>query len=310
MGSLESLQIVDVPIPHPGEGEVMVQIRAAGLNPSDIRNVLGSFPYTTLPRTPGRDFAGVVIDGPGDMIGMEVWGSGNELGFTSDGSHAEYMTVGADGVSPKPKNLSFVQAASCGVPYVTAWEALERTGVREGTKVLVIGAAGSVGTAAVELAKAFHANVVGAVRREEQATQLEVRGFRSLLLREPESVPDSVRKIFAGGAEVIFDTTGAWLPSSVAALAKYGRIAVIVAPKDGTVNVPIRMLYRRGGSITGVDSMLHDSLSCATILSNIRSYFENGIIPVPVGITEWPLENGVAAYREMEKGSRGKMVLV
>ncbi len=124
LGSLESLKLEDVPTPVAGDGEVVVEIKAAGLNPSDLRNVLGSFPYTTLPRTPGRDFAGIVVDGPENMIGTEIWGTGNELGFTRDGSHAEYLTVDAAGVSPKPKSLTFAEAASCGVPYVTAWLAL------------------------------------------------------------------------------------------------------------------------------------------------------------------------------------------
>lgn len=80
-GDLSSLRFVDVPTPVPGADEVLVEIKAAGLNPSDVKNVLGRFPYTTLPRIPGRDFAGVVVQGPQALIGKEVWGTGRDLGF-------------------------------------------------------------------------------------------------------------------------------------------------------------------------------------------------------------------------------------
>src|ERR1700757_28580 len=92
-GSLDNLRLVHVPPPRPQPEEVVVEVRAAGLNPSDCKNVLGFFPYTTLPRTPGRDFAGVIVDGPSELIGEEVWGSGREFGFTRDGSHAERIVV-------------------------------------------------------------------------------------------------------------------------------------------------------------------------------------------------------------------------
>jgi len=80
-GDLAALSFVDVAKPVPAAGEVLVQIKAAGLNPSDVKNVLGRFPYTTLPRIPGRDFAGVVVEGPQALVGQEVWGTGRDLGF-------------------------------------------------------------------------------------------------------------------------------------------------------------------------------------------------------------------------------------
>lgn len=77
---------------------------------------------TTLPRTPGRDFAGLVVDGPSSILNTEVWGSGGELGFTRDGSHAEFLVIPASGVSPEPRNLSFEQAACVGVNFITAYQ--------------------------------------------------------------------------------------------------------------------------------------------------------------------------------------------
>ena len=119
-GDLSSLRFVDVPTPVSGADEVLVQIKAAGLNPSDVKNVLGRFPYTTLPRVPGRDFAGVVVEGPQALIGQEVWGTGRELGFFADGSHAQFVKLPANGVAHKPSHLSFTQAASLGVPWLHA----------------------------------------------------------------------------------------------------------------------------------------------------------------------------------------------
>ncbi|EPL16251.1 alcohol dehydrogenase catalytic domain-containing protein, partial [Pseudomonas sp. CF161] len=170
-GDLAALQSVEVPTPVPGAGQVLVQIKAAGLNPSDVKNVLGRFPYTTLPRIPGRDFAGVVVDGPQALLGQEVWGTGKELGFFADGCHAEYVVLSAQGVAPKPRHLSFAQAASLGVPYTTAWDALQRSQVGSGTRLLVIGG-GAVATAALALAKVSGAQVLAAVRRPEQAEAL------------------------------------------------------------------------------------------------------------------------------------------
>ncbi|RCH05423.1 alcohol dehydrogenase GroES-like domain protein [Pseudomonas aeruginosa] len=154
-GDLAALKLVDMPDPLPAADEVRVEIRAAGLNPSDVKNVLGRFPYTTLPRVPGRDFAGVVVEGPKALLGQAVWGTGREPGFFRDGSHAQFLTLPAAGVALKPESLSFAQAASCGVPYSTAWDALQRSQVKAGTRLLVIGASGAVGKAALALAKAL-----------------------------------------------------------------------------------------------------------------------------------------------------------
>src|SRR5450432_2203807 len=101
-GDLDGLRLVETATPEPAPDDVRVRIAAAGLNPSDVRNVLGRFPYTTLPRTPGRDFAGVVESGPQKWIGREVWGTGSELGFSHDGTHAEYVLMPVSGLTLKP----------------------------------------------------------------------------------------------------------------------------------------------------------------------------------------------------------------
>ncbi|NWC66245.1 zinc-binding alcohol dehydrogenase family protein, partial [Pseudomonas sp. P7758] len=296
--------------PAPAAGEVLVQIKAAGLNPSDVKNVLGRFPYTTLPRIPGRDFAGVVVQGPQELVGQEVWGTGRDLGFFADGSHAQYLTVSAKGVAHKPSHLSFAQAASLGVPYTTAWDALERSGVGKGTRLLVIGANGAVGSAALALAKIRGAQVLGAVRRPEQVEALREQGFEGLLLGQPEALGGQVNALFGTGADVIFDTTGFWLPAAVAALAPFGRIAIIAAPVDGHVQLPALALYRKGGSVVGINSLLYNCEQCAVMLEQFGRFFDEDLLPLPTGLREVSLADGVKCFEQVNQGSADKIIFL
>ncbi|MDB6141531.1 MAG: zinc-containing alcohol dehydrogenase superfamily protein [Pseudomonas sp.] len=309
-GDLSALQYLDVPQPVPAQDEVLIQVKAAGLNPSDVKNVLGRFPYTTMPRIPGRDFAGIVVEGPQALLGQEVWGTGKEPGFLRDGSHAEFLTLPAKGVALKPKALSFVQAASLGVPFTTAWDALERSLVTTGTRVLVIGAHGAVGSAALSLAKIRGAQVLGAVRRPEHVKGLNDDGFDAIQLDNHEDLAAQVNAVFAGGADVIFDTTGFWLPAGVTALAPFGRIAIIAAPVDGHVQLPALALYRKGGSVVGVNSLLYGTEACAAMLNQFDKFFDNGLLPLPTGLFESPLSEGLVRYEEVNKGGADKVVLV
>jgi len=99
------LRIEEVPIPEPGQGEALVRVKAAAINPSDIGNVAGRFKKTTLPRTPGRDFAGVVVKGK-QYEGEAIWGTAPKLGIVRDGSHAEYVVAPAETLSLNSKSLS------------------------------------------------------------------------------------------------------------------------------------------------------------------------------------------------------------
>lgn len=308
-GDLSSLRFVDVPTPTPGADEVLVQIKAAGLNPSDVKNVLGRFPYTTLPRIPGRDFAGVVVEGPPALIGQQVWGTGRELGFFADGSHAQFVKLPANGVALKPSRLSFSQAASLGVPYTTAWDALERSLVKADTRLLVIGG-GAVATAALALAKVRGAQILAAARRSEQVKDLQAQGYQTIQLDKPEDLGAQVNAVYQGGAEVIFDTTGFWLPASVAALAIFGRIAIIAAPVDGHVQLPALALYRKGGSVVGVNTLLYGVEVCAAMLGQFGRLFDEGALPLPQGLVESPLADGLQRYADVNQGSGDKVILI
>jgi len=116
------------PMPQPGDG-VVVEVRAAGVNPSDVKAALGAMPHAVWPRTPGRDWAGVVVAGPDRLVGQEVWGSGGDLGIKRDGSHAGYLRVPQGAVVAKPSRISLEEAGALGLPFVTAWEGLRRAGL-------------------------------------------------------------------------------------------------------------------------------------------------------------------------------------
>ena len=102
--------------------EVLIEVKAAAVNPSDVKAATGLMPYAVFPRTPGRDYSGIVIDGPAGSVGREVFGSSGDLGIRRDGSHASHLVVEADAVVAKPANLSWEEAAGIGVPFVTAIE--------------------------------------------------------------------------------------------------------------------------------------------------------------------------------------------
>jgi NADPH:quinone reductase len=113
------LSIQELPVPDLKTGEALVELHASAINPSDVKNVAGAF-KASLPRIPGRDFAGVVVAGDG-WKGKEVWGSGAGFGVWRDGTHAQYIVAGLDGLSRKPAHLSMEQASTVGVPYLAAW---------------------------------------------------------------------------------------------------------------------------------------------------------------------------------------------
>src|ERR1700684_3958502 len=148
--------------------EVLIEVKAAAVNPSDIKAATGLMPYAIFPRTPGRDYAGIIIDGPAGTIGREVFGSSGDLGIRRDGTHATHLAVEADAVVEKPAGLSWDEGAGIGVPFVTAIEGLRRAGMpNQDETVLVTGVNGKVGQAATQIASWHGARVIGVARKYE-----------------------------------------------------------------------------------------------------------------------------------------------
>jgi NADPH:quinone reductase-like Zn-dependent oxidoreductase len=142
-GSASKLRLVELPDPKPDSKTAIVKVAAGAISPSDVKNVEGKMEGTTLPRVPGRDYAGTVIHGPAEWVGTEVWGTGGEIGYSSDGSHAELIAVPVASLRRKPKTLSMEQAAAIGVTYLAAWlGVIEYAQLASGETLLVTGAGG------------------------------------------------------------------------------------------------------------------------------------------------------------------------
>src|SRR4051812_45741192 len=166
-GPPAELRARDVPAPQVGPGQVRVEIQGAGVNPSDVASAEGRFPGAVLPRVLGRDFAGIVTEGPADLVGAPVWGTGGDLGNSRDGTHAEQIVLPADAVARRPANVTVERAAAVGVPFLAAWSALVDLGeLGVGGWVVISGAAGAVGGAATEIAAARGAHVLALVKND------------------------------------------------------------------------------------------------------------------------------------------------
>ncbi len=295
------LTVRDVPKPQAGGDNVLVEIRSAGINPSDVKNVTGAFKDTTLPRIPGRDFAGVVVEGPVELLGKEVFGTGGDIGFTRDGSHAQFILLPRSAVVQKPQQLSMEQAGVAGLTFVTAWSALiVAAKLAAGENVLIIGAAGGVGSAAVQIAKFTGARVIGAVRSDADVEVVRELGADVTLNTTQRPLADTVREQTAGkGVAVAFDTSGHAFPDALASLASHGRMPIVTAAKDPNVSLNLRDLYHREQSLLGVDTRQLNASASASLLRDMSKGFDSGVFTVsPPQL--FPLSDAVAAYQQTD----------
>jgi NADPH2:quinone reductase len=300
------LRIEEVAIPEPGEEEALVRVTAAAINPSDIGNVAGHFKNTTLPRTPGRDFAGIVAKGS-HHEGAEVWGSSGKLGIVRDGSHAEYVVVPAETLSLKPKSLSMAQAAAIGVPYITAWASVVSAAqIQPGEIILIVGAAGAVGQAATQIANWKQARVIGADMRSDP-----ILGAESVVDTRTEDLRERVLELTAGkGVDAVFDTVGGPLfEPALRSLRLGGRQVAIASPGNPRVSFNLIDFYHNFSRLLGVDSYGLTSRQIAEIEDELRSGFEKGALkPPPIEIV--PFEKAVEAYsRVAARQAETKQVL-
>lgn len=306
-GKPEALQVVEIEEPHPTPDEVLIAVRAAGVNPSDIGNLAGRFPQTKLPRTPGRDYAGVVVQGPPELLGKEVWGTGGELGFTRDGSHAQYIVAPRGAVREKPAILSIEQAAGIGVPFVTAWLAVvEAAHVTTGETFVVTGSRGSVGSAAVQIARWRGARTIGVQRGATGG------GADVVLDSDREDIVKRILELTSGrGADACLDAVGGPLfDIALASLARGGRLAAITAKGDGRVSFDLRDFYHRELRLIGVDSLKLDTTGAAKVLDELRDGFTSRALH-PADIQTYPLAQASDAYAAIVSGrATGKVVLL
>jgi NADPH:quinone reductase len=310
-GDIGGLLVVEVPDPTPAPGIAIVRVESASINPSDVKNVQGAMHQTTLPRIPGRDFSGVVESGPPEWVGAKVWGTGGDVGFTRDGSHAERISVPVASLARKPERLSFDEAASIGVTFLAAWcGLLEAAVLKSGETLAVIGAGGGVGGAAAQIAKHLGARVVGVDKREPHP-EAPIRGVAEKLIIDAPDVASAIREATHGrGADVVFDTVGgALFRSALGALALRGRLVEITSTGGREVTFDLVDFYHNESSLFGVDTLKRDLVASSKVLAGLTEGFESGAYRAAPIAAAYPLVDAVRAYRLVGDGALGRIVL-
>lgn len=312
VGGPEVLRIEEVPDPSPGAGQVLVRVRAAGVNPVEtyIRSGTQGRKPKSLPYTPGSDLAGTV-----EAIGEGVTGfrAGDRVyaGRSATGAYAELALCDAAHLYPLPERTSFAQGAALGVPYATAYRGLmQRAGARAGETVLVHGATGGVGLAAVQLARAAGLTVIGTGGTEEGRREVLRQGAHHVLDHHRDGYLEEVGELTKGrGIDIILEMlANVNLGRDLPLLAKRGRVVVIGS--RGSVEVTPRDLMGRDSAVLGMSMVNVDDEELASIHAAIVAGLETGALSPVVG-EEIPLAEAALAHeRVMEPGSHGKIVLI
>jgi NADPH:quinone reductase len=295
-----------------GAGELLIEVRAAAVNPSDVKAATGLMPYAVFPRTPGRDYAGVVIDGPPAWIGREVFGSSGDLGIRRDGTHATHLVVEADAVVEKPKGVSWEEAAGIGVPFVTAMEGLRRAGIpKVGETVLVMGVNGKVGQAAVQIATWRGARVIGVVRKSEPY-EGHANAKVEVIDASAVEVATRVRELTGGkGADIVFNTVGdPYFEAANKSLALCGR-QILIAAVGRIVSFDILEFYRGQHTYVGIDTLALSSSATGAVLRELGSGFASGHLkPFPIRPAAiYALDDAKRAFVAVAGSSRDRVIL-
>ncbi len=232
-GDLDVLSLTDLPTPKVGPGEVLVDVRAASVNPVDWKLMSGGLDAlmdVRFPVVPGWDVAGVVaevgIDTPEWQVGDEVVAYARK-DYVHGGTFAEQVTVPVRALAAKPVEATWEEAASLPLAGLTALQSLERLDVGPDDVVLVHGAAGGVGSFAVQVAKALGARVIGTA---SEAQHDRLRDLRAEPVAYGDGLVDAVRELAPDGVDVVLDLVGGVLEQTLAVLAEEGRHASIADP--------------------------------------------------------------------------------
>jgi NADPH:quinone reductase len=310
-GDPEVLRLEEVPTPRPGPGEVLVRIHAIGVNPVETYIRAGTYArLPALPYTPGNDCAGVVEQVGPDVNefkpGDRVYSGGSLAGST----YAEFTLCKTAQVHPLPENVSFAQGAAMGTPYATAYRGLiQRADARPGEIVLVHGASGGVGTAAVQLARARGLRVFGTAGTDKGRKLVREQGAHEVF---DHSAPDHFEQIMKAtsgrGVDVIVELlANVNLGKDLTILAKGGRVVIIGS--RGRVEIDPRDAMQRDADIRGMVLPNTPPEKLASIHAALVAGLENGTLR-PVISKEFPLAEAAQAHRAvMEPGALGKIVL-
>ena len=246
-GDPSKLAVVERPEPRPDDATAIVRIVAASVNPSDVKNIAGLMEGTVLPRVPGRDFSGVVEHGPKEWIGAEVWGTGGDIGFSRDGTHAERIAIPVAALQRKPRNLEHEAASAVGLTFVTAWlGAVTYAAARAGETVVVVGASGGVGGAVIQIVKTLGCRVIGV----DRSSPLTGSGalVNEFVKSEGDFVAEIKRLTGGRGAQVVFDAVGGVMfEPSLRSIAHRGQLVEISATGKRRVEFDLPEFFHNEG---------------------------------------------------------------
>ncbi|MGN5238555.1 NADPH:quinone oxidoreductase family protein [Rhodococcus sp. SJ-3] len=253
-GSPDVVTVRDVPDPIPGPGEVLVEIRAAAVNFPDVLTVADKYQVSVpTPFTPGSEFAGVVRSvgadvrsvAPGDAV----------MGSAMTGAFAELICVPAGVLSPKPDGLDWASAAAFRVTYTTAYHALVTFGgMRADDWVVVLGAAGGVGTAAIDVASRLGARVIACASSEERLAAVSTLGADAGVSYDSEDLKTRIKEIAGGGAQVVIDPVGgAYAEPALRALAPGGTFVTVGYATGKIPRIPLNLVLLKDLTIRGVE---------------------------------------------------------
>jgi NADPH2:quinone reductase len=310
-GGPEVLKLEEIPTPKPEAGQVLVHIRAAGVNPYDTYMRNGTYAIKPpLPYTPGSDAAGTV-ETVGSGVKKVKPGDRVYTAQTLTGAYAEYALALEDQVHPLPQNISFEQGAGIWTPYATAYHALHHFAkARASETVLVHGASGGVGTAALQISRAMGLTVFGTAGSDKGLELVKREGAHQTFNHSKTGYHEEIMKASGGrGVDIILEMlANVNLGGDLKLLATNGRVVVIGS--RGDVSITPRDLMSRRASVRAFTLWASLPAEVAEIHAGLFAGFENGTLKPVVGKKK-PLAEAARAHKEiLEPGATGKMVLI
>ncbi|MGA7826139.1 MAG: NADPH:quinone reductase [Geobacteraceae bacterium] len=310
-GPPEVMKLEEMENLTPGPGEVVVAVKAAGVNPVDTYLRSGAFrPDLELPYTPGFDAAGVIV-AVGERVRHRKVNQRVYVASLSSGTYAEQVVCSEFDSHPLPDRISFSQGAAIGVPYGAAYRSLfQRAHALAGETVLIHGASGGVGLAAVQLARAAGMRVIGTAGSAKGCDLVRAQGAHHVLNHREEGYLDAIPEMTChGGVNVILEMlANVNLDQDLQALATGGRVVVIGS--RGSVEIDPRNAMMREAAIMGMILFNASLKERGSMHAAIVAGLENGTLR-PVVSRELPLEDAATAHHAvMEKSTLGKIVLI
>ncbi len=313
-GPPEDLSLVEEPDPVAGEGHVIVEVAAAGVNFVDALFVAGTYQIKVPPPfTPGSELAGTVTSVGSGVERLQV--GDRVLSSLGLGAFATHAALPALGVTRIPDELDLATAAALVQSYCTAWFTLKRrTTVRPDETVLVLGAGGGVGLAAIDVARSMGARVIAAASSDEKLDAARAMGAEATIAYESEDLKVRARELSDGGVDVVIDPVGGpHTDPALRALGVFGRLVVIGFAAGSIAQLPANQVLLKNRTVVGVDwgawAMQH-AAGQALVLDEVLDAVRLGDLH-PVAPAQRPLAEAGAVLRDLlDRHLQGKTVLI